>query len=149
MVFSYSAKDYELESKWRADRGKHNTKFVDETKPDPLADEESWIYLAYGIHIKREYPTELPFLPVSEVIKESKKRKPLTKKERIEVLDNAGHACEKCGKEEDLQIHHIDEDRSNNRISNLEVLCYTCHKKRHRKKVAPEAAEYTDDNESR
>ena len=30
-----------------------------------------------------------------------------------------------------LQVHHIDEDRSNNSIENLVVLCPTCHNTRH------------------
>lgn len=39
-------------------------------------------------------------------------------------------ACNRCGfseYQEVLQVHHIDRDRSNNSITNLEVLCPTCH----------------------
>lgn len=42
------------------------------------------------------------------------------------------HECSVCGykEEEDiLQIHHIDEDRSNNNLDNLIVLCPNCHAK--------------------
>ena len=35
--------------------------------------------------------------------------------------------CERCICDEDLLIHHIDRDRSNNNIENLEVLCTSCH----------------------
>lgn len=30
-----------------------------------------------------------------------------------------------------LEVHHIDRDRSNNNISNLEILCANCHKVEH------------------
>jgi transposase-like protein len=45
--------------------------------------------------------------------------------------------CADCGAGEivkarsNLYVHHIDGDRSNNRIDNLVVLCCSCHRKRH------------------
>lgn len=42
------------------------------------------------------------------------------------------HKCAICGWGEDeriLEVHHIDEDRNNNDISNLIILCPICHKK--------------------
>jgi hypothetical protein len=44
---------------------------------------------------------------------------------------HARGACEKCGSEEDLDAHHIDEDRSNNVLSNGELLCVECHDAHH------------------
>lgn len=41
------------------------------------------------------------------------------------------HRCAICGYdefEEGLEVHHVDEDRSNNDVSNLVILCATCHK---------------------
>lgn len=37
--------------------------------------------------------------------------------------------CERCQQQfkEELHIHHVDEDRRNNDISNLKVLCNSCH----------------------
>jgi len=41
--------------------------------------------------------------------------------------------CEKCGRktwlglEIPLSLHHIDGNRWNNNLDNLEVLCYNCH----------------------
>ena len=35
--------------------------------------------------------------------------------------------CEKCGSIDDLQVHHIDENRNNNKSDNLIVLCRSCH----------------------
>ena len=39
--------------------------------------------------------------------------------------------CERCSNSEDLLVHHIDRDRSNNEIDNLEVLCTSCHAVEH------------------
>ena len=42
------------------------------------------------------------------------------------------HRCSICGWSEDddiLQVHHIDENRQNNALSNLIVLCPNCHAK--------------------
>ena len=42
------------------------------------------------------------------------------------------HKCEICGYNEDtdiLQVHHIDENRQNNEIENLIILCPNCHAK--------------------
>lgn len=44
------------------------------------------------------------------------------------------HQCRSCGYDrhvEILQVHHKDRDRSNNDISNLELLCPTCHDEEH------------------
>ncbi len=42
------------------------------------------------------------------------------------------HQCSVCGWCEDdgiLQVHHIDEDRQNNALNNLIILCPNCHAK--------------------
>jgi hypothetical protein len=47
-----------------------------------------------------------------------------------------GKECERCGYNKDeraLDVHHIDRNRDNNDISNLEVLCCNCHAIEHRK----------------
>lgn len=35
--------------------------------------------------------------------------------------------CEKCGMTERLEVDHIDGDRSNNKLNNLQTLCNNCH----------------------
>jgi hypothetical protein len=51
--------------------------------------------------------------------------------------DLLGDNCERCGKELNKSLsytwctHHIDHDRSNNSIDNLELLCKSCHQKHH------------------
>jgi len=48
------------------------------------------------------------------------------------ALNYYGEKCIKCESIEKIQVHHIDEDRENNDLSNLMVLCVSCHKKEHR-----------------
>lgn len=42
--------------------------------------------------------------------------------------------CELCGSDKNLDIHHKDEDWTNNSIDNLICLCRSCHIKTHRPK---------------
>lgn len=45
-----------------------------------------------------------------------------------------GNKCMDCGWDthpEVLQVHHVDENRKNNKLNNLMVLCPTCHNVRH------------------
>jgi hypothetical protein len=40
-------------------------------------------------------------------------------------------ACERCGSETDLHVHHEDHDRFNNDPINLETVCSVCHGRQH------------------
>lgn len=42
-------------------------------------------------------------------------------------------SCQECGSSENLDVHHIDENPYNNELSNLMLLCRSCHIKTHRK----------------
>lgn len=55
---------------------------------------------------------------------------------RQEVLDRDGWACLSCGMTDEehkalwgrpITIDHIDKDRTNNSLENLQTLCLTCH----------------------
>ena len=51
---------------------------------------------------------------------------------RKKAFDNYEHKCMICGWDEDdsiLEVHHLDENHSNNEIENLMILCPLCHKK--------------------
>ena len=51
---------------------------------------------------------------------------------RSRALESYEHKCLCCGWSEDeriLEAHHIDGDRNNNKITNLCLLCPTCHRK--------------------
>jgi 5-methylcytosine-specific restriction endonuclease McrA len=66
------------------------------------------------------------------------KRKPVKQSERTKVLVRAQGKCEKCRNSlEGLKpnIHHIDGNPKNNKLSNLKVLCPNCHSKAHNKPI--------------
>jgi 5-methylcytosine-specific restriction endonuclease McrA len=47
------------------------------------------------------------------------------------AFDHLPHKCSVCGFDKDvrlLEVHHIDEDRQNNYLNNLIILCPTCHR---------------------
>jgi len=50
---------------------------------------------------------------------------------RAKAIDHYGPSCSKCGSSEHVEVHHVDKDRGNNEIENLEVLCRKCHHKEH------------------
>ena len=80
-----------------------------------------------SFHILIEHPME-----AKAYLYDRSARMPLTKLTKEQVFDKCDRVCVSCHKDEDLQIHHIDGDRSNNRLDNLQVRCYTCHKKLHK-----------------
>lgn len=59
---------------------------------------------------------------------------------RAKALSFYGEKCLRCGFSGNidmLHVHHIDSDRTNNNMNNLEILCVTCHKKEHRRRYRP------------
>lgn len=51
---------------------------------------------------------------------------------RYKAMHNFLHKCAVCGWDEDeriLEVHHKDENRENNALNNLIILCPTCHRK--------------------
>lgn len=56
-----------------------------------------------------------------------KKRIPISKELKNKVYDIASGKCQVCGKKGNLKIHHIDGNPSNNRITNLILLCGNHH----------------------
>ena len=64
---------------------------------------------------------------------------------RQHVLDAAGWRCERCGNGPPLEVHHIDHDRTNDAVDNLECLCTGCHLAEHdRLRDRPEAREWRE-----
>lgn len=49
------------------------------------------------------------------------------------LLDLRGEVCERCtyGKQEILQVHHKNRNRSDNSLKNLELICPNCHCEEH------------------
>lgn len=56
-----------------------------------------------------------------------------TRRLKLEILNRDKYCCKNCLAFEKLVIHHIDEDKSNNKEDNLITLCRTCHMKVHHK----------------
>ena len=52
---------------------------------------------------------------------------------KIRLLEQRGKICERCSynKYEILQVHHIDRDKKNNNLDNLELVCPNCHYEEH------------------
>ena len=49
---------------------------------------------------------------------------------RERALRSSGAKCNRCGWDKHIAgitVHHVDHDRSNNALTNLEVLCACCH----------------------
>ena len=40
--------------------------------------------------------------------------------------------CNRCGTTDQLVVHHVDGDHTNNVVENLEVLCSPCHTSHHK-----------------
>ncbi|MGB9842561.1 MAG: HNH endonuclease [Candidatus Bathyarchaeales archaeon] len=74
---------------------------------------------------------------------EHKKREPVPRSLRTELLLRSKGKCEYCGldlHEEGVKphFHHKDGDPKNNKASNLIVVCPNCHSKFHKVKVVEE-----------
>jgi 5-methylcytosine-specific restriction endonuclease McrA len=68
-----------------------------------------------------------------------RKRTPVTQSTRTKALMRSKGKCEKCRKHitggVKPHIHHKDGDPTNNRLSNLKVLCPNCHSAAHDKPI--------------
>ncbi len=43
------------------------------------------------------------------------------------LISNLGGKCEVCGSKTRLEFHHIDGDRKNHNLKNIQLLCRSCH----------------------
>lgn len=53
------------------------------------------------------------------------------KAKEIILIHNIPWICQTCGTIKNLRVHHIDNNRTNKPISNLRILCASCHRKNH------------------
>lgn len=52
---------------------------------------------------------------------------------KARLIELRGPACERCGycRVQILVVHHVDRDRKNNKMENLELICPNCHAEEH------------------
>ena len=84
--------------------------------------------------------TELKYIYNIPKIKKVKIRKiSVREKTRaiVKLLGIKRIKCVECSKGTTLAIHHIDKDKTNNTLDNLQVLCKACHRLKH-----PELSDY-------
>lgn len=55
------------------------------------------------------------------------KRLSLSPKLRYQVLTRDNFKCVKCGSNELIEVDHMDENKNNSIISNLQTLCHVCN----------------------
>ena len=60
---------------------------------------------------------------------------------RMKVYQKFNGVCVFCETNKRLQIHHINTNRSDNRLCNLLLVCDVCHRKAHGRKTYPERFE--------
>lgn len=51
----------------------------------------------------------------------------MTEAYREKCLSEKGQECTICGSRKNIEVHHIDGDRSNNDLANLAPVCRSCH----------------------
>ena len=111
-------------------------KYLTEDEIKQLENEPPSVYVPF---INDEDFIEVPRRIVAKATRAKtrkyKPRIPISKQLRTAVYQLYDHKCHKCNSETPNQIHHIDGDRSNNSIKNLELLCYECHLKADGKQI--------------
>lgn len=50
---------------------------------------------------------------------------------RQKCIEEKGEKCQLCGSIEEVEVHHVDGDRSNNSLDNLIPVCNECHRDIH------------------
>ena len=55
---------------------------------------------------------------------------------KAKSISNAHYACDKCGSQSGLHVHHVSYDRiGEEELDDLRVLCNSCHKKEHKHSI--------------
>ena len=52
------------------------------------------------------------------------------------IIERDNYKCRNCGTDEKLIVHHIDENRNNNKLENLITWCRGCHCRHHKPQMA-------------
>lgn len=49
----------------------------------------------------------------------------------VKAITGVPKVCEQCGSSRFVVVHHLDSDKNNNELGNLQYLCSSCHKYEH------------------
>ncbi|NTV23487.1 MAG: HNH endonuclease [Nanoarchaeota archaeon] len=71
---------------------------------------------------------------INQIREEKEKIIPLTEWLKRQVYKRDGYKCMKCGSKDDVWIHHIDHDQTNNEMTNLISMCNRCNSKMYKVK---------------
>lgn len=71
----------------------------------------------------------------------STQRKSIPEKIKMQIRIEAGHCCSICGANSPLEFHHIDEDRENNTLENIILLCCNHHREFHKGNITKKEME--------
>lgn len=88
--------------------------------------------LCRKLRLKEAHDLELLIERKKRLTKSRNKNNVQTYDYRPKALTAYGPICQACGFNEHvrlLEVHHIDENRANNELINLAVLCVMCHAK--------------------
>lgn len=55
----------------------------------------------------------------------------------INIRKGLPQICNRCGSNENIEIHHKDLNPKNNNLDNLEILCRHCHRLEHIENISP------------
>ena len=85
---------------------------------------------------QRKYtsPNVAKYKNVLEALSNRKQRTPIPNYIKMAILEERGKTCENCRENDFDEYHHINEDPTDHRPENIELLCYRCHKNSHRKR---------------
>jgi 5-methylcytosine-specific restriction endonuclease McrA len=124
------ARDDLLEEEWRRNRGRDILCYDDMTG-EPLTKKELQELEdeMNDATPKIIIPDENGIVPrrTAKMSRKYKPRKTLSKELRMAVYQLHDSRCDRCKSDNANQIHHMDNDSSNNNIKNLQLLCYDCH----------------------
>jgi len=77
-------------------------------------------------------PFTLPMVHPASPLHPLAQEESLRKVFRAFLFEKLGGKCEVCGARDNLVVHHKDNNRHNNSLSNLQLLCPSCHVRIHR-----------------